>query len=129
MKTRIASLSACFVLALLTVAWAADVNGKWTAEVPGRQGAMQTMTMTFKAEGSKLTGTVSGQQGDTAISDGKVEGNDISFTVVREFNGNSIKQVFKGKLAGDEIKFTRSTEGAPGGQARPPVEFTAKRAK
>ncbi len=129
MKTRIAYLSACFALALITAAWAADVSGKWTAEIPGRQGAMQTTTFTFKAEGGKLTGSVSGQQGDTAISDGKVEGDDISFNVVREIQGNSIKMMYKGKVAGDEIKFTRSFEGAPGGQARPPVEFTAKRAK
>lgn len=130
MRMRIASLSACFVLALLTVAWAADVSGKWTAEIPGRQGATQTTTITLKADGAKLTGTVSGRQGDTEISDGKVSGDDISFAVVREFNGNTIKMVYKGKVAGDEIKFTRTFEGAgPGGQAPPPVEFTAKRAK
>lgn len=128
MKMRIASLSACFVLALLTVAWAADVNGKWTAEVPGRQGT-QTNTFTFKVEGGKLTGTVSSQQGDMAIADGKVEGDKISFNIVREIQGNSIKIVYTGNVSGDEIKFTRAFEGAPGGNARPPVEFTAKRAK
>ncbi len=131
MKIRIASLSACFVLALITAAWAADVSGKWTAEIPGRQGAMQTTTFTFKVEGGKLTGTVSGRQGqpDSEISEGKVSGDDISFIVVREFQGNSIKLSYKGKVAGDEIKFTRTFEGAPGGQAPPPTEFTAKRAK
>jgi hypothetical protein len=130
MKTRIAALSACLVLALLTVAWAADVSGKWTAEVPGRQGATQTTTINLKADGAKLTGTISGRQGDTEISEGKVSGDDISFVVVREFNGNTIKMLYKGKVAGDEIKFTRTFEGAaPGGQAPPPVEFTAKRAK
>lgn len=129
MKTRIVSLSACFVLALITAAWAADVSGKWTAEIPGRQGT-QTTTITLKADGAKLTGTVSGRQGDTEISEGKVSGDDISFVVVREFNGNTIKMSYKGKVAGDEIKFTRTFEGAgPGGQAPPPVEFTAKRAK
>lgn len=130
MKTRIVALSACLLLALVTAVWAADVNGKWTAEVPGRQGATQTTTFNFKVDGAKLTGTVSGRQGDTEISEGKVSGDDISFVVVREFNGNTIKMAYKGKVAGDEIKFTRSFEGAgPGGQAPPPVEFTAKRAK
>ena len=129
MKTRMIALSACFLLALVAAVWAADVSGKWTAEVPGRQGT-QTTTFTFKAEGAKLTGTVSGRQGDTEISEGKVSGDDISFLVVREFNGNTIKMSYKGKVAGDEIKFTRSFDGAgPGGQAPPPVEFTAKRAK
>lgn len=129
MKIRFASLSVGLLLALVAAVWAADVNGKWMAEVPGRQGTQPT-TFNFKVEGSKLTGTVSGRQGDTEISEGKVSGDDISFLVVREFNGNTIKMAYKGKVAGDEIKFTRTFEGAaPGGQAPPPVEFTAKRAK
>lgn len=127
MKTRIAFLSFCLVMAALTVVWAADINGKWTAQVPGRQGNTQETTFTFKVEGDKLTGTVSGQQGETPIADGKISGDEISFTVTRERQGNTIKQLFKGKVAGDEIKFTRSTEGGQGN--RPPVEFTAKRAK
>ncbi|MFN0087495.1 MAG: hypothetical protein ACKVX9_19045 [Blastocatellia bacterium] len=127
MKPRTLILSACILFTLLTVAWAADVDGKWTAQVPGRQGNTQEVTFTFKAEGDKLTGTMSGRQGDTAISDGKISGSDLSFNVVREFNGNSIKLVYKGVLAGDEIKFTRTMEGGPGGGAA--TEFTAKRAK
>lgn len=126
MKTRLTLLSFCLVLAA-TVAWAADVSGKWTAQVPGREGQTQETTITLKVEGGKLTGTIAGQQGETAIADGKVSGDEISFTVTRERQGNTIKQLFKGKVAGDEIKFTRSTEGGQGN--RPPVEFTAKRAK
>ncbi|HMV81669.1 MAG TPA: hypothetical protein PLD20_13225 [Blastocatellia bacterium] len=122
---RIAFLSVCFVFAALTLALAADPSGKWVAQVPGREGQTQETTITLKAEGDKLTGSISGRQGDTAISDGKVSGDNISFNVVREFNGNTIKMVYTGKLSGDEIKFTRKVEGAD----RPPVEFTAKRAK
>jgi hypothetical protein len=128
MKTRIAFLSICLVMMAFAVVWAADVNGKWTAQVPGgRDGQLQETTFTFKVEGDKLTGTVSGRQGDTPIADGKISGDDISFTVTRERQGNTIKQAYKGKVAGDEIKFTRSTEGGQGN--RPPAEFTAKRAK
>ena len=125
---RTAFLSVCFVLAALMPALAADPSGKWVAQVPGREGQTQETTITLKAEGDKLTGTISGRQGDAAISDGKVSGDNISFNVVREFNGNTIKMVYTGKLSGDEIKFTRKFEGGPGGD-RPPVEFTAKRAK
>lgn len=128
MKMKHVFLCAGLLLAFLTVAFAAGVDGKWTAEVPGRNGN-QTTTITLKAEGEKLTGTISSQMGDAPISDGTIKGDDLSFNVVREFNGNTIKMVYKGKLSGDEIKFTRSFEGAgPGGQQRPPVEFTAKRA-
>ena len=125
MTKRIVFLSACFVLMAATLVWAADVTGKWTAQVPGRGGQTRETTFNFKAEGSKLTGTMSGMQGDNPISDGKIDGDDISFTVALSFNGNDIKFLYKGKVAGDEIKFTRTREGGD----QPPQEFTAKRVK
>jgi len=125
MTKRIVFLSACFVLMAASLAWAADVSGKWTAQVPGRGGQTRETTFNFKAEGSKLTGTVSGMQGDNPISDGKIDGDNISFTQALSFNGNDIKFLYKGKVAGDEIKFTRTREGGD----QPPQEFTAKRVK
>ena len=118
------------LLALLGVstisALAADVTGKWTALVPGRNGTQEN-TFALKQEGAKLTGTLSGGRGgDVQSTDGKVEGDTISFTVVRNFGGNEVKQMFKGTVSGNEIKFTRTMEGGQGGGQ--PVEFTAKKA-
>lgn len=108
-------------------AFAADVTGKWTAEVPGRSGNMQTNTFVFKADGAKLTGTLSGGRGgDVELTEGKVDGDNISFVAVRTFGDNTIKQTYKGKVSGDTIKFTRTMEGGQGGGQ--PVEFTAKKA-
>ncbi|HTQ54708.1 MAG TPA: hypothetical protein VMI94_09630 [Bryobacteraceae bacterium] len=109
---------------LAFTALAADVTGKWTAEVPGRGGQTRTTTFNFKVDGNTLTGTVSGFRGEMPISDGTVNGDEISFTQTLEFNGNSIKLLYKGTVAGDEIKFTRSREGGEGRTQ----EFTAKRA-
>jgi hypothetical protein len=125
MKKRIAFLSVCFVFAALSLAWAADVDGKWTAQVPGRGGQTRETTFTFKAEGEKLTGTVSGMQGDSPISDGKISGDEISFTLKLNFQGNEITFLYKGKLSGDEIKMTRTRQGGD----QPGQEFTAKRVK
>jgi opacity protein-like surface antigen len=119
------------LLLLLTItalfagaALAADVTGKWTAQVPGRGGETREMTFDLKAEGANLTGTVSGAQGQpNKISEGKVNGNEISFVVTIERNGNTMKQTYTGTLAGDEIKMKRQR------QQGEPVEFTAKRAK
>jgi hypothetical protein len=106
--------------------FAADVTGKWTAEVPGRGGNMQTNTFTFKQEGTKLTGTVDGGRGGPAeIQNGKVEGDTVTFTIVRSFGGNEIKQNFKGTVSGSEIKFSRTMEGGQGGGQ--PIEFAAKK--
>ena len=52
--------------------------------------------------------------GDTDISNGKVDGDTVSFDVVREFNGNSMTLHYTGKVAGDEIHFTVAREGGEG---------------
>ena len=96
------------LLALVTVfsaaALAADISGKWKAEVPGRDGTPREQTFNFKVEGDKLTGTVSGMRGDSEITDGKVSGDDISFTVIRKFQDREIKQQYTGKVEGNELK-------------------------
>ncbi len=125
MNRKTMFLSAGLVLMLATLAMAADVTGKWTAQVPGRGGQTAETTFNFKVEGDKLTGTTSSQMGESAIADGKVSGDEISFSVTREFQGNSFKIIYKGKVAGEEIKFTRTIEG----RDVPPTEFTAKKAK
>ena len=125
MKVRtffcLAALSTAFAVA----AAAADVTGKWVAQVPGREGQTRETTFNLKSAGETLTGSMSGPQGDIPISDGKVAGDDISFVVTLSFGGNEIKMSYKGKVAGDEIKFTRTREGGQG--AGRPQEFTAKK--
>lgn len=126
MKYRMVLFAAAFVLAAVALAWAADVSGKWVAQVPGRGGQTREQTFTLKAEGGKLTGTVTGMQGETPIADGTVKGDDISFT--QTFNppqGDPVKVRYVGKVSGDEIKFTRTREGSD----QPGQEFTAKRVK
>lgn len=106
---------------------AADVTGKWTAQVPGRQGNTQEMTINLKADGSTLTGSITTPRGDMDIKDGKVDGNNISFSQTFERGGNSMTILYKGKVSsdGDSIEFTREMQGGQG-QSR---TFTAKRAK
>jgi len=118
------------ILALGSVAaLAADFNGKWTADVPGRNGTPQTLTMDLKVDGATVTGKVSTPRGDIDISNGKVDGDNISFDTVLSFNGNSITISYKGKADGDTIKFSRSFPAMPDGTVRPPTEFTATRPK
>ena len=124
MTLRSLSLAGAFVLAATLVAQAADITGKWTAQVPGRDGQTRETTFTFKVEGEKLTGTTSGMNGDIQITDGTVKGDAIAFTTVANFNGQDVKILYKGTIAGAEIKFTRQREGSD----RPPADFVAKRA-
>ena len=118
MKRMICMTGLLFLL-VAAVLSAADVSGKWSGEVPGRGGQGAKATFVFKADGDKLTGTMTGPQGEAALEEGKITGNDISFSMA----GANAKLLFKGTVAGDEIKMTRTREG---GQGR---EFTLKRDK
>jgi hypothetical protein len=113
---------AAMAATIAMTAFAADVSGKWTGQMPGRNGQTREVTYTFKADGDKLTGTMSLAQGEIEIKEGKISGDNISFKVPVEFGGNAFVLVFKGTVSGDQIKFTRSREGADQTQ-----EFTAKR--
>lgn len=121
MKTILVAFLA--ILSISFMALAADVSGTWKADVPGRNGNTQTMTLVLKSEGSTVTGTTTGGRGgENPIEEGKLDGDNISFTQTLNFNGNSIKQMYTGKVSGDTIEFTRQVEGRGG-----PVTFTAKK--
>jgi hypothetical protein len=122
------------------VALAADIDGKWTREQPGRGGGEPTtQTLTLMAKGSTLTGSLdAGRGGAVDIKDGKIEGSDVSFTIEREFNGNSFTQMYKGTVSGNELKLTvegggRGGKGGGGGGGkgggRGPQEQTWTKAK
>jgi len=118
LKTPIGWMLALAALAF--VCYAADIDGKWAGEVQGR-GGPQTQTLTLKADGSNLTGTVDGGRGPVNISDGKIDGSNVSFNVVREFNGNTITTGYKGTVSGSELKVTIT--GGRGG----PMDVTFKK--
>jgi len=132
---------------MLVVAFAlmaADITGKWVAEQPGRNGGQpRQITFDLKADGATLTGTMSGGMGGgrrggggggggggrgaaqaREISDGKVDGNNISFTVKVEFNGQTMVSKYEGTLSGDELKLKVTRDGPNGATTS---EMTAKR--
>jgi len=75
------------------------VDGKWQASVSGPNGDF-TITYTFKADGNKLTGTVELPNADPeSISDGKIDGDKISFKT--HFQDNTIEH--EGTVSGDTI--------------------------
>lgn len=109
MRTLITVVVLLGILAMAAVA--ADPTGKWKAEMPGRDGQTREQIFTLKAEGDKLTGSISSPFGEAAISDGKIAGDEISFAVVRERDGNTFKMLYKGKVEGAELKLVMTMEG------------------
>jgi hypothetical protein len=123
MKRILYASAAALLLGMFSLISAADATGKWSAEMPGRQGNTMKQTFTFKVDGSTLTGTISGRNGDTPISNGKVDGDTITFEVTREFNGNSFTTKYTGKVSDDKLNLSFPTRN---GETR---EVTATREK
>jgi len=82
-------LSVCLFLLLATSAVAAGIEGAWTTKMSGPDGNQMELTFVFKMAGEKLTGVVQTQNGDTPLSNCKVEGKTFSFDV--SFNDMVIK--------------------------------------
>lgn len=132
--TSLIKSAACAALLIGTVAHAqVNPTGKWTWTQAGRGGGPDlTNTLTLTYADGKLTGELlapggGGRRGGAGgaggappapmpapISEGKVDGDKISFSVVRTFGQNSNTNKFMGTIAGDTI--TGTQEGGPGGR-------------
>ena len=115
MKNRLFMMIALFALASMVVL-GADVSGKWASEATGKGGPQ---TFTLKQSGSSITGTVEGGRGGPVeISNGKVDGDNVTFEVTRDM--------------GDKGKFTTkyvltvsgSTMKGTGDNGRGPRDIT-----
>jgi ribonuclease BN (tRNA processing enzyme) len=138
MKTASRVIGLSFAVAL-SVAGQDGITGTWKAD----EVAFAPWTFTLKAEGAKVTGTMSqggasggtttSLTGATAIYDGAISGNNVTFKCDSPDGGRTI--AFSGVMAGDIIAFTREVKVQPGGYpgmngiygASGASNFTAKR--
>ena len=103
MKNRLFSMFGLLALTAM-VALGADIDGKWMSEAQGKGGPQ---TLTLKAAGDKLTGTLEGGRGGPIeISEGMVHGSDVMFKVTREVQGEKRTTEYKGTVAGSDLKLT-----------------------
>lgn len=143
MRLKIIAMAVSILCLMAMSAAAADISGTWVAEMaapkggpagggPGGGGPMM-FTFDFKADGPNLSGTFLGPMGNkNEIAEGKIDGDNISFSVKVNAGGNDMKINYKGTVSGDEMKLTFSIEGGmggPGGGGAPPRELVAKRQK
>jgi enterochelin esterase-like enzyme len=91
-------------------ALAADVTGTWMAEFDTQIG-VQKYTFTLKQDGNTVTGKANSEIGEgkneSPLTEGKVDGDTVSFVELLNFQGNQLRISYRGKVAGKEIKFTR----------------------
>jgi hypothetical protein len=126
MFIRKSVILAVLILVGLVSVYAADITGKWTAAFDSQVGP-QKYIFEFKVEGATLTGKAISTIGEatetTAITEGKIEGDSISFVENLKYQGMELRIAYKGKVAGDEIQLSRMVGEQEG------EKFVAKRAK
>lgn len=102
---------------------ASGITGTWTTSFESQVGT-QTYTYTFKVEGDKLTGHAKSNFGESDLTQGKVDKDNVHFVETLNYQGMELQIVYDGKVvSADEIKFKRDVAGQGG------EEFSAKRQK
>ena len=90
--------------------------GIWVGQTPGRNGEPVDVAFKFTLDGTTVGGKMYGDYQSTAISEGKISGDEISFVVVGpEQAGNQINESklrFKGSIKGGEMELTRERESS-----------------
>jgi hypothetical protein len=133
------------LLVVACLAFAADaITGKWTMSQEGRNGGPpRVTTFDLKVDGATLTGTVTAPMGGrggggggaapggappaptpTAITNGKVNGNTITFDVTRSTPNGDFTTKYEGTVSGDAMHLKITTDRGNGPTT---VEADAKR--
>jgi hypothetical protein len=138
MLKKLVFATAIFLVTALTAMAADAVTGKWRMEQEGFGGGpTRVSTFDLKADGATLTGTLTqpgfGPPGDTPppptttpISNGKVDGNNISFDVTMSFGDNSFTIKYECAITGSDMKVKITVPGFQGGDPRT-LDATAKK--
>jgi len=114
------SLAAALLLATLAAS-AADVAGTWKLAYTTENGLTREATLDLKLDGDRLSGVLASDRGKAQIETGKVNGDEISFSLLRRGNGDEITINFSGKVEGGTMKLKMQY-----GQHQP-VDVTGRR--
>jgi hypothetical protein len=95
-------------LSLPVQSFASDMTGHWKWQITPQGGDPIDMSAQFKVDNGKLTGVfLDGfDQQSFDIKNGKVDGDNVSFTVTRPINDMTITVNYTGKLDGDTVTGT-----------------------
>ena len=105
---RILAIAAAFCV--LPALHASDVTGQWKGAFDFN-GTSVPLTFNLKADGVVVTGTIDGLPSSPVdIHDGKIDGGLVSFWANSDYEGQTYKLVYKGKIAADHIDFDFGTE-------------------
>lgn len=88
----------------------ADVTGTWKGSFES-QGTNFSLTIHLASIAGAVTGTVEGLPTTPAeIHDGKLDGDTVSFWLNTDYQGQTYKLIYKGKVSAGKIAFTFGTD-------------------
>jgi alpha-galactosidase len=91
--------------------FAAGLTGKWVVNTPAGRGPGGETAYFFTESGGTFTGYMTQGQTTSAITEGKVSGNDLTFTVLRP-----MPAAFTAKMTGDELTIAVPPGAGRGGR-------------
>ncbi len=110
MKVALRMVCLLAVLVLLPCAFGADLGGTWKGAFPF-DGNQVHLTFHLKDADGAVMGTVDGLPTSPAeIHDGKVQGDTVTFWVNTDYQGQTYKLIYTGKIAADKIDFSFGTD-------------------
>jgi hypothetical protein len=111
------------VIGFLLVAssiYAAEFDGIWVGQLPGRNGEVEDLAFRLKSSGNSITGKMFGDEFDLPITGGSVSGDQVRFivTITNYYNGAKTQFVYSGAIKDGVLELVR--ERLQTGESRPP---------
>ncbi len=103
MKRILGTTLVLLIAALSAAAQSASVAGSWDVTIDSPQG-QRTVVMVIKKEGEKLTGAMKSPQGERPLDSVTLKGDEITFVMTREIQGQAMVMTYKGNVAKDSMK-------------------------
>ena len=107
MNAKCLHVFACLWLLSALMHAQSGVAGRWTTE--GAPGGAATIVLQLTVKGAVVDGTITlGESPTQAVSDGKTEGNTVTFKTVTMLNGKEVPMVWEGHVQENTLTLTRS---------------------
>jgi hypothetical protein len=110
MKAIVRLMAVAAIFWLVPSLRAADLSGTWKGTFEFN-GTSVPVTLNLKVADTAVTGTIEGlPTSPVDIHEGKIDGASITFWVNTDYEGQTYKIVYKGKISADSIDFDFGTE-------------------
>jgi hypothetical protein len=109
MRYTHAAMAALLLATIPATVLSQEIAGEWLSDIDAINGTKARTVYEFSVDGSKLTGSVLGgaRQEERPITNGKIKGNKISFSVQLHQGDRTFSFLYEGKIiSADTIGFT-----------------------